>query len=50
MSCVRNIPAEKRMGVINIGGAGIITIDGKKYDVAFKEGMYIGMGAKDISF
>ena len=40
----------REMGVINIGGAGIVTIDGKKYDVAFKEGMYIGMGAKDISF
>lgn len=40
----------REMGVINIGGAGVITIDGKKYDVAFKEGMYIGMGAKDISF
>ena len=40
----------REMGVINIGGAGVITIDGRKYDVAFKEGMYIGMGAKDISF
>ena len=40
----------REMGVINIGGAGIITIDGKEYNVAYKEGMYIGMGAKDISF
>ena len=40
----------REMGVINIGGAGVITIDGKEYDVAYKEGMYIGMGAKDISF
>ena len=40
----------REMGVINIGGDGIITIDGKKYQVAFKEGMYIGMGAKDITF
>jgi len=40
----------REMGVINIGGAGIITIDGKEYKVAYKEGMYIGMGAKDISF
>lgn len=40
----------REMGVINIGGDGIITIDGKKYEVAFKEGMYIGMGAKDITF
>ena len=40
----------REMGVINIGGAGVITIDGKEYTVAYKEGMYIGMGAKDISF
>lgn len=40
----------REMGVINIGGAGAITIDGKQYEVGFKEGMYIGMGARDISF
>lgn len=40
----------REMGVINIGGAGVITIDGKEYKVNYKEGMYIGMGAKDISF
>ncbi len=40
----------REMGVINIGGDGIITIDGRKYDVDYKQGMYIGMGAKDISF
>ena len=40
----------REMGIINIGGAGVITIDGKEYNVAYKEGMYIGMGAKDISF
>lgn len=40
----------REMGVINIGGAGVITIDGKEYTVNYKEGMYIGMGAKDISF
>lgn len=40
----------REMGVINIGGAGRITIDGKVYEVAAREGMYIGMGAKDICF
>lgn len=40
----------REMGVINIGGAGTITIDGKAYKVAHREGMYIGMGAKDILF
>lgn len=40
----------RELGVINIGGAGIITVDGKEYPVQFKEGMYIGMGSKDIAF
>ncbi|QOV18343.1 5-dehydro-4-deoxy-D-glucuronate isomerase [Blautia liquoris] len=40
----------RELGVINIGGAGHICIDGKIYDVAHKDGMYIGMGSKDITF
>ena len=40
----------RELGVINIGGAGTITIDGKAYHVAHKEGMYIGMGSRAITF
>lgn len=40
----------REMGVINIGGAGKIIIDGKTYPVEHKDGMYIGMGTKTISF
>lgn len=40
----------REMGVINIGGNGKITVDGKVYPVAHREGMYIGMGSKDITF
>lgn len=40
----------REMGVINIGGKGMITIDGKLYTVDSREGMYIGMGSKDIVF
>ena len=40
----------REMGVINIGGDGVITIDGKDYNVGYKDGMYIGRGAKDITF
>ena len=40
----------REMGVINIGGAGVITIDGRDYEVEYKQGMYIGMGKRDITF
>lgn len=40
----------REMGVINIGHKGIISVDGKKYEVGHKEAMYIGMGNKDIVF
>ncbi len=40
----------REMGVINIGGPGVVKIDGTIYHVGFKEGMYIGMGSKNISF
>lgn len=40
----------REMGVINIGGAGRITLDGKAYDIGFKEGIYIGLGTKQVEF
>lgn len=40
----------REMGIINVGGKGTVTVDGKVYVVDYKEGMYIGKGAKDISF
>ena len=40
----------REMGIINIGGSGRVLIDGVSYELAYKDGMYIGMGAKDIVF
>lgn len=40
----------RELGVINIGGKGTITLDGQKYSLDYKYGMYIGMGTKDIEF
>lgn len=40
----------RELGVINIGGDGVITVDGKKFEVNGRDAMYIGRGAKDISF
>lgn len=38
------------MGIINIGGKGSITVDGRVYVLEPKDGMYIGMGSQEISF
>ena len=40
----------RELGLINIGGAGSITIDGKTTKVEHREGMYIGMGNREIIF
>ncbi len=40
----------REMGIINIGGPGYIILDGKKYDMAARDGMYIGMGTKEVVF
>lgn len=43
--------AERReIGVINIGDAGTITVDGKKYELGFKDLLYIPRGSNDIQF
>lgn len=40
----------REFGAINIGGAGIITVDGKRYEVGNEEAIYIGKGAKEVAF
>ena len=43
--------AERReIGIINIGGAGKINVDGKTYSMELKDGLYIGRGTKEIEF
>jgi 4-deoxy-L-threo-5-hexosulose-uronate ketol-isomerase len=40
----------REMGVINVGGKGYIMLDGKKYEMDYQDGLYIGRGTKDIKF
>jgi len=42
--------ARREMGLINIGGAGKIEIDGAAYQLGPRDGFYIGMGARDVRF
>ena len=40
----------REIGIINIGGTGKISVDGQTYILEPKDGLYIGLGAKDVSF
>ena len=40
----------REMGCINIGGKGIVTVDGTEYIMNPRDGIYIGMGNKEITF
>ncbi len=40
----------REAGVINIGGPGIVTVDGKDFALARLDGIYIGAGSKDVVF
>jgi 4-deoxy-L-threo-5-hexosulose-uronate ketol-isomerase len=40
----------RELGLINIGGDARVTVDGTVYDVAAREALYVGQGAKELSF
>jgi 4-deoxy-L-threo-5-hexosulose-uronate ketol-isomerase len=40
----------RELGVLNIGGPGAITVDGRTHAMARLDGLYIGRGAREITF
>ena len=40
----------RELGAINIGGPGVVTVDGTEYHMNFKEALYVGCGKKEVTF
>lgn len=40
----------RELGVINVGGDGIVSVDGKDYELRFKDALYVGRGNKNVTF
>lgn len=40
----------RELGVINIGGPGLIEVDGKAWEIGNEQALYVGMGAQSVVF
>jgi 4-deoxy-L-threo-5-hexosulose-uronate ketol-isomerase len=40
----------RELGLINIGGPGTLTVDGEPHELTPRDGLYVGIGAKELTF
>jgi 4-deoxy-L-threo-5-hexosulose-uronate ketol-isomerase len=55
LGCIDDLKAEyflqrRELGIINVGQAGQVFVDGNEYTLKFKEALYIGKGVKEVIF
>ncbi|MFT6529962.1 MAG: 4-deoxy-L-threo-5-hexosulose-uronate ketol-isomerase [Psychrosphaera sp.] len=42
--------SRRELGIINVGGAGVVTADGVEYPLNYKDSLYLGSGNKQVTF
>jgi 4-deoxy-L-threo-5-hexosulose-uronate ketol-isomerase len=40
----------REIGIVNVGGAGRVEVDGQKFQLARRDGLYVPMGSESVSF
>ncbi|MCC5895956.1 MAG: 5-dehydro-4-deoxy-D-glucuronate isomerase [Alkalibacterium sp.] len=40
----------RELGIINIGGNGVVVLDGEEYDINYRDGLYVGKETKELYF
>ncbi|MET7001341.1 5-dehydro-4-deoxy-D-glucuronate isomerase [Chitinophaga defluvii] len=40
----------RELGMINVGGEGLVLVDGEEFELAYKEALYIGQGNRQVVF
>ena len=48
--CAKYFTQRREIGVLNVGEAGVVLVDGVAYDLAFLDSLYIGRGSEHITF
>ncbi|MEG0789778.1 MAG: 5-dehydro-4-deoxy-D-glucuronate isomerase [Alistipes sp.] len=42
--------SRREIGIFNVGGDGMVIVDGKEYPMSFKEALYLGRGDRKVEF